>query len=554
MSFSETCVNDDGTSANAQQANYLVGLGMVVVVSSEKSGSTGCTDANGNAISLANGQQWVTPPGSGSMTIQVTGSDDKGTVKRTDDTIWSNYVTGPRIDFNLAMADVSALKPDIASPAQNLTIYKSGNTVFSGVSGTSPAAALVSGAAALLLQKFNLQITPDGLKQLLLNGADNSHNTAFGNIAGACPNWDTAFGCGIVNVGQALSNATAQSTDLTFTNCATGGTVGSPCNLSNGARPWDNEVDITTNPAPQFNVQTIITVNVTNRGSNTATNVLVNFGEYDYAAANPLFFHVGTQVIASIAPGQTVPVTQFWTPVSDAHQCIQVSIAYGLDSDYSNNVTQRNFILGASLYHVRVENPFFKTTKYRIDTKSSRPDWACRVNQSAFSLSADDCPFDLQVTFDAPPGTPAGETAKCQVAVYATPQGGKERLSGGVTAQTIVPRPCRVYGQVVDPKGQPVGGARVTFSRIDHLQSPTAGESKAAALAANQVAGVTNADGIFEMEITPEILQRLTIEKPKVGRGELELRPTCGLSLAGLVLKPDSIEIREIPPRVVSQR
>jgi len=546
MSFSQSCVSDDGTSSAAQQANYLAAIGVLPVVSAERAWAPNTPGGCPAGFTINVGQQWVTAPGSGSMTLQVTGSDDKGTVSRSDDTVFNEHTSGPRIDFNFANPDVSALKPDIAAPAVNLTTYQRGTTVFTGVGGTSPAAAFVSGAAALLLQKFNSEITPDSLKQLLLTGADSSHNTPYGSTTGPSGNWDSNLGWGILNVGGALQAASGQATDLTFTNCTpTGSTLNSPCNLANGAPNWDNEVDITTTLSPQANTATTVKVTITNRGTKTATNVLVNFGEYDFAAGNPLFYHIGTQVVASIGPGQTVSVPQSWTPSSDSHQCIQVSIAYGLDSDYTNNVTQRNFAVGASLFHVRVENPFFKKTTYKVDARSARAGWVCQVNQKEFTLGPEDCPFDLEVTFDAPAGTPPGASAKCQVGVYATPEEGKTRLLGGVTVRTIVPKPCEMYGQVENEKGEPVAGARVMLSRLDHLEAGSKG--------ANEVSATTNADGVFIIHTTPMILQRLTVEKAGVGKGQMDLRPTCGTSLAGLVLSGNTLEIKYVPPRVVDQ-
>jgi hypothetical protein len=547
MSFSESCVSDDGTSASAQQANYLVALGMVAVVAAERSWSPmtppGCTPP----FTITLGEQWVTAAGSGSFTIQATGSDDNGTVIRTDDLIWSNYTTGPRIDFNFQSPDVLALKPDIAAPGQNLTVYQSGTTVISGISGTSPATAIVSGAAALLLQKFNQEITPDSLKQLLLTGVDPSHNTPYGTMTGPWGNWDKAFGWGILNVGGALQAASAQSTDVTFPNCVTGAVVGSPCNLANGAPSWDNEVDITTPSTPQQGVPTTINVAIYNAGPSVATNVLVNFGVYDFATATPEFYHIGTQVVATINPGQTITVPQAWTPSMDSHQCIQISIAYGLDSNYTNNVTQRNFFPAPSLYHVRVENPFFVPTTYEVKATSARDGWVCRTNRTSFQLQPEDCPFDLQVTFEAPRGTKPNERAKCHVAVYATPQGGAKRLTGGVTAETYVPQKCKVYGQVVAPSGAPVDHAQVTFIRLDHLEEavhPERQEDREASVR-------TDDEGVFGVEITPDILVLIRIEREGVGQGEFKLRPSCGLSLNGLVLHPNEIEIKPVTPGVI---
>lgn len=208
--------------------------------------------------------------------------------------------------------------------------------------------------------------------------------------------------------------------------------------------------------------------------------------------------------------------------------------------------------LGASLFHVRVENPFFKKATYKVDARSARAGWVCQVNQKEFTLGPEDCPFDLEVTSDAPAGTPPGASAKCQVGVYATPEDGKPHLLGGVTVKTIVPKPCEIYGQVSNEKGEAVVGARVTLTRLDHLQSAS-NESTAASKAVNEVSATTNADGVFVMHATPLILQRLTVEKAGVGRGQMDLRPTCGTSLSGLVLDGNNLEIKYVPPQVVEK-
>jgi len=118
-------------------------------------------------------------------------------------------------------------------------------------------------------------------------------------------------------------------------------------------------------------------------------------------------------------------------------------------------------------------------------------------------------------------------------------------LLGGVTVRTIVPKPCEMYGQVENEKGEPVAGARVMLSRLDHLEAGSKG--------ANEVSATTNADGVFVIHATPMILQRLTVEKAGVGKGQMDLRPTCGTSLAGLVLSGNTLEIKYVPPRVVDQ-
>jgi hypothetical protein len=206
---------------------------------------------------------------------------------------------------------------------------------------------------------------------------------------------------------------------------------------------------------------------------------------------------------------------------------------------------------------VRVENPFFVPTTYEVKTTSARAGWVCRANKTTFALQPADCPFDLEVTFDAPPGTRPNERAKCQVAVYATPQGKKKRLTGGVTVETFVPQKCKVYGQVSKPNGVPIADAQVTLIRLDHLNKDHLDQDHLDATAhparAEQIeASVkTDGEGVFEAEITPDIIDLIRIDKEKVGKGELKLRPSCGLSLNGLVLHPHEIEIQPGAPRII---
>lgn len=555
----DSCPNDDGSSSIAEQANYLAANGLVVVASLPQNTSSDCNDQSQAPARM------ILAPASASFAIAVNATDDKGTVTRSDDTAWSATVKGPRCDYdstcpsastnpNVAPGNLYALKPDISAPggssnapgctplapqypdSAGLEYYANSHwsPYCSGV-GTSPATAIVSGAAALVLQKFPL-MQPDSLKWLLVASADKSRNQA--SETGPWGNWDDELGWGILDVGDAISSATTNATDLTFTNCTTGSSAGQPCNLANGAEPWDNEVDIATSVAPRQGVQTTVTTLVKNNGTKDAHNVVVNFGAYVFGVGSPVFYHIGTQVVSVIPAGQTATVTQGWTPVDSSHQCIQVSIAYGYDSDYSNNMTQRNFEIAQSHFDLHVENHFFTTTQYQVQARPDRAGWTCRVTPATFTMAPDDCPADVQVQFNAPAGAAPGQAARCQVAVYATPGKKERKLIGGVTVETYVGKPCITRGEVVTPEGRPVAGARVRIT-----SDATAGETRdpnkqprGASNANGTITAETDVDGVFTVSMTPGISHTFTVEKAGVGKGETKLIPACGLGLPWLAL------------------
>jgi hypothetical protein len=535
MAFS-SCPDDDGTSAQAEQANFLVGIGLVVVAASSKNPA--------NCIPPGSiGDQIVRAPGAGTLTLMVTATADQGTVDRSDDVIWSNFTRGPRKDFTLANLKTSALKPDLAAPSQQMPInpggggidiLQSGTTHLPGVAGTSPSTAVVAGLAALILQKYPL-MTAESVKQLLIDSADQTRNAAFNAATGI---WDSSLGWGMVRVGKALAMAAGQSTDLTFPNCAlTGSTSGQPCALANGQPSWNNS-DITTATAPRLNMPNTISVSVTNRGGNSGV-ATVSFGVIRFSAGNNVFQHIGSQSV-TVAAGQTVPVSQAWTPTSTDHTCAQVSIVFGQDSDYTNNLTQRNLEIAPSTFQMEVNNSLFVPAHFDVVATSRRAGWVCRVDQSAFDLDPfTDCPRQVAITFRAPRNAAVGQRAQCQVAVYATPVNGERRPVGGVTVESYVPRACAMRGQVVDEAGRPLPRARLDLSAVepDH-----AGVSAHA---------ISDADGFFTFIALPDVLQRLRVLAAGGRSGQLTLRPMCGPSLPRVVVGKESLRLDYLPPIVV---
>src|SRR3954451_22949775 len=132
--------------------------GIVVVVAGGNDGDTTKTLAN---------------PASDPHVIAVGALDDAGTVDSRDDSVpsWSTHGTDARhVDVVAPGVSVLGLRvpggtADAANPKARV------GTRFAKASGTSQAAAVVSGEVALLLQA-NPNLTPDQIKVLLQNNAD----------------------------------------------------------------------------------------------------------------------------------------------------------------------------------------------------------------------------------------------------------------------------------------------------------------------------------------------------------------------------------------------
>ncbi len=150
--------------------------GIVVVAAAGNSGYQG----KGSSPALAN-------PAFDKRIIAVGASDSMGTAALADDTV---------PDFSAAARTGSARAPDFVAPGahiQGLRVPNSFIDAHAGDgamldgrymrgSGTSESAAIASGAAALILDKFP-HATPDQVKRLLKNGA---YDMPLCSKAGAC--------------------------------------------------------------------------------------------------------------------------------------------------------------------------------------------------------------------------------------------------------------------------------------------------------------------------------------------------------------------------------
>ncbi len=206
----------------------------------------------------------------------------------------------------------------------------------------------------------------------------------------------------------------------------------------------------------------------------------------------------------------------------------QVSIDYGLDTNFDNNVTQRNLQVAPSLYTIRVENPYPVSARFELRARSLRDGWVCRAEEDAFTLHPyRDGPKEVRVTFEAPRGAGVGERGGCDIEVLAQANGStKQELIGGVSVETFVPKPCRMIGWIRDVSGQPISNARVV---LDGQREP--------------VVAVSDRDGVISMSATPYRLHAVTVEDEDHGHHSAETRFYCGIGAFEIVLQEEGVEV-----------
>lgn len=176
----------DGNDVAAQAATRAVELGMVVVASMGNAGNSG----------------FVPSPAAGDGVLAV-GAWDAQRTPRPDDDLWPSFNnTGPRASDGDA-DDVDELKPELLAPGVAV-LAADGDLTTDGAqyrrgTGTSPAAACVAGAAALLLSQ-SPGLTPADVRRLLVETASRDLPAAPPGASGIDPRWSSKIGYGLVDV------------------------------------------------------------------------------------------------------------------------------------------------------------------------------------------------------------------------------------------------------------------------------------------------------------------------------------------------------------------
>lgn len=160
----------------AQAVQAAVEKGIVTVIAAGNEGPGGKT---------------IGTPATAPNVISVGALDDKGTVDRSDDDVAYFSSRGPTRVDNLA-------KPDILTPGVRITAPKHIGDGYTTMSGTSMAAPLAAGMAALVKQAVPT-VSPGELKGVMMGTADDLNNLPH-----------TDQGAGVFNVVATIEKLTGQ--------------------------------------------------------------------------------------------------------------------------------------------------------------------------------------------------------------------------------------------------------------------------------------------------------------------------------------------------------
>ena len=141
----------------------------------------------------------------------------------------SSSSRGPNVSFN-------AIKPDIGAPGASVSALAGSGTGATAFGGTSGAAPMVSGSAALLVQKYPAR-TPSEIKSLLMNTAETNITINPATQPGVLAPI-TRIGGGEVRVDRAANSTTAAWDDADLTGSLSFGylSAASPTTLSKTVR------------------------------------------------------------------------------------------------------------------------------------------------------------------------------------------------------------------------------------------------------------------------------------------------------------------------------
>lgn len=436
--------DDDGKSSLSQLVNSLVWRGVTVVAA----------HGNDDPPTLPAGPRASFSPGAASLALTVGGVDDDGSVWRDGDFDASFGLIGPRCDPSVCTPQKDDEKPELCAPGERIAgaVPKTDATYLRD-SGTSFAAPVVAGATAIVLE-HNRAMDPSSIKDLLERTADPDPRHG--------PGWSPARGYGTVNVGAAVS--AVASSDVGFAYCDPGAiaTAGEPCPLKSPATgPGENDQDIVVQAPPLgSSASHEIRATVTNWGA-TAERVRVQF--VDRSTTHPQrWTAIGTQEV-TVPGGGTAVAVQPWTPpVSGALADVQVRIAFGLDTNYANNLTQRNAALVTPYSSITLANPYGEAAQVWLMARAAPPAWSCKLSQTSFVMRADELTHPISWTLIPPKNTDPAARGTCFVGSEIRPVADQTRVFRDSAAfQSFAPRPCQAQLRVVDGQGHPIRRARV---------------------------------------------------------------------------------------------
>ena len=178
-----------------------VGAGIVVVVAAGNYGS----DVNKNVV-----YGGITSPGTEPSVITVGAMRTWGTDVRTDDSVAPYSSRGPTFADNFVKPDITAPGSNVVSVlSPNCTLVKNNpqlyvDSSYMMLSGTSMAAAVVSGVTALILDE-NPSLTPNAVKAILMYTAEKRAEGYLDTGAG----YVNAFGA--VNLAANINTSTPTS-------------------------------------------------------------------------------------------------------------------------------------------------------------------------------------------------------------------------------------------------------------------------------------------------------------------------------------------------------
>jgi len=137
---------------------------------------------------------------------------------------------------------------------------------------------------------------------------------------------------------------------------------------------------------------------------------------------------------------------------------IQATIDYGLDSNFTNNVTQRNIDVkttsSPAVFTFDVENSLTVPATVELETLSDNPKWTCSLDQTSFSLDPfTDCPRTVTATLN-----PVIELVESVSAPHPSipPAANGRTLLGGVSLRATDPvlgtATCHIFAFAVTPQ------------------------------------------------------------------------------------------------------